>query len=269
MFQKFKRIVIAISSLVLLLVSAACSEKQNDSLHSMIDSSISANSPAESSFIEDNILNGSSSSSTATGNPEADAAIATFGHMGEEYLLHSRHFQQGETRTEETASLGWDGDMLLCVKSGEIVDYSPNPDERDPIKKQWSAYAADFTDPCVLKLLLSLKNKNAEYKNGIRYQFGADMFRLAAYEDLIPENIQNAEFYTMVGDRMGAYEVAFDQHGEGDDYYRFDLQPGESFDFTLEFMVERNYFQQACPFLGVGNGRQLKAGVLLDHLNRE
>ena len=43
------------------------------------------------------------------------------------------------------------------------------------------------------------------------------MFVLSAYEDLLPENKNNPEGYTTVGNYYSAYETYFDPHGPGDD----------------------------------------------------
>ena len=70
------------------------------------------------------------------------------------------------------------------------------------------------------------------------------MFVLSAYEDLLPENQNNPEGYTTVGNYYSAYETYFDPHGPGDDYWSFELQPGETQNFTIEFLIDRVYLSQ-------------------------
>ena len=266
MTQHLKMFFAAILGFVTMSMLSSCNESYTISTPK--ETGVTSTSP--SLFASDvDISSSASSTASSTSLSEAEATIATFGQIGENYLLHSRYFLQGEVKNEETARLGWDGDMILCVKSGKVIEYSQSMDEADPIKILWNAYAADFTNPCILQLTMSLKNENAENRNGVRYQFGADMFRLGAFEDLKPENYQDSEFYTMIGNRMGAYEAAFDQHRDRDDYYCFELNPGETLDFTMEFLVERDYFTLDRPFLGIGPGRQFQVGILLDQLSRE
>ncbi len=108
------------------------------------------------------------SSVLAGESAEADAVIANFGSIGNEYTLHSRYYQQGEAKVEVAPNLGWDGDLLLTVKSAGVQDYAAGADEsEDPARAAWPTYAKAFSDPCVLKLDMVLKNKDAENKTGV------------------------------------------------------------------------------------------------------
>lgn len=200
-------------------------------------------------------------------NEEATNLIKTFGAIGNEYTLHSRYYQQGEAKVEKAPSLGWDGDLLLTVKSAQVQEYSAADDDSgDPARSAWATYAKLFSDPCVLKLDMTLTNRDAENKNGVRYLFNAGMFRLAAYEDLIPENWKNAETYVSIGERYSALEAQFDKHSDNDDYWSFTLEPEETLDFTLQFLIDRKYLEQNTPFLAVSFSRQIECGVLLDKI---
>lgn len=206
-------------------------------------------------------------SSSTLSSPEADALLATFGTVGEDYTLHSRYYRQGEAKIEKAPSLGWDGDLILRVNSAEIQNFDPESSDIDLAEswaKQLEAYL--ISEPCVLKLDMTLKNENAEYKTGVRYQFSTNMFHLGAYEDLIPENWQNGEAYLPVGERYSVYEFSFDKHSEGDDYYSFSLEPGETMDFTLQYLIDREYLNQQSPFLAISPSRQIECGVLLSDL---
>lgn len=207
------------------------------------------------------------SSAVAGGNGEADEVMAAFGAMGEEYTLHSRSYQQGEVKAEEAPSLGWDGDLILTVKSAQVQEYAPaDEDEEDPIRGMWPAYARAFSEPRILKLDMTLTNKDAENKNGVRYLFNAGMFRLAAYEDLLPDNWKDAEGYVSIGERYSVLESQFDKHSDNDDYWAFTLEPGETLEFTLQFLIDRAYLEQKSPFLAVSFGRRIQCGVLLDKI---
>lgn len=208
-----------------------------------------------------------SSHSSSLSSSEADTLLATFGTVGQDYTLHSRYYQQGEAREEEAPSLGWDGDLVLRVNSAQIQSFTPEDSDIDRAES-WTKLLGDyaFSDPCVLKLDMTLKNESAENKNGVRYQFSTSMFRLSAYEDLIPENWQDGESYYHVGERYGLYEFSFDKHGKNDDYYSFSLEPGETMDFTLQYLIDREYLNQQSPFLAVSLSRQIECGVLLGDL---
>lgn len=65
---------------------------------------------------------------------------------------------------------------------------------------------------------------------------------------------------------VGAYETYFDPHGPGDDYWSFELQPGETQNFTIEFLIDRVYLSQKDPFLAITPGREIFYGVMLRDL---
>ena len=83
---------------------------------------------------------------------------------------------------------------------------------------------------------------------------------------LLPENQNNPEGYTTVGNYYSAYETYFDPHGPGDDYWSFELQPGETQNFTIEFLIDRVYLSQKDPFLAITPGREIFYGVMLRDL---
>ena len=127
-------------------------------------------------------------------DPDADATLAALGTIGEAYTLHARQYQQGEAREEETASLGWDGDMTLVVRSATLLPYEEDVNGEDAAHSVWGMYADGFSDPCVLHLELHLENVDAHNRTGVQYQFNASMFYLSAYEDLIPQNRQDPTY---------------------------------------------------------------------------
>lgn len=176
-------------------------------------------------------------------DPDADATLAALGTIGEAYTLHARQYQQGEAREEETASLGWDGDMTLVVQSATLLPYEEDANGKDAAHSVWGMYADGFSDPCVLHLELHLENVDAHNRTGVQYQFNASMFYLSAYEDLIPQNRQDPT-YTTVTQRFTAMESYFDKNTGTKDYWSFQLRPGETMDFVLEFLIDRAYLEQ-------------------------
>ena len=240
--------------------SSSMSAAEPESSNSPLETSSEA--PTESEPKE----SASETTSSEISSPEADALIRTFAEIGEPYTLHSRYYNQGEAKTEDAPWLGWDGDLELCVSDAEIKEYEESDIKYNSDSSIWARYASDFEDPCILHVELSLKNVDAENKNGVKYKFNANMFVLSAYEDLLPENQNNPEGYTTVGNYYSAYETYFDPHGPGDDYWSFELQPGETQNFTIEFLIDRVYLSQKDPFLAITPGREILYGVMLRDL---
>ena len=210
--------------------------------------SVSCNSSSSRSVLNQASMAGELS------DPKADALFATFGSVGQEYILHSRQYQQGEARVEDAPSLNWDGDMKLLVQSAQILPFEKAEvyEENDP-RGSWSSYVEQFQDPCILRLSMRLENTDAHNRTGVQYRFNASMFFLSAYEDLMTKNRQDSNY----------------KNSGTKDYWAFELRPGESMDFVLEFLVDRSYFEQQSPFLAVSFNWDIKAGVLLDSLLEE
>lgn len=206
------------------------------------------------------------SSANEFSDPDADALLSALGSMGESYTLHSRDYEQGEAREEEAPDLGWDGDMTVLVKSAQLLPFDENIqyEEGDP-RSGWSSCAGEFRDPCVLRLVIQLENINARNRNGVQYRFTAFMFQLSAYEDLLPQNWLD-ENYIKIAQRYAVMESYFDKSSDTKDYWGFELRPGESMDFTLEFLVDRSYLEQQSPLLAVSLSRKTEVGVLLDQI---
>lgn len=225
--------------------------------------SVSCNSSSSRSVLNQASMAGELS------DPKADALFATFGSVGQEYILHSRQYQQGEARVEDAPSLNWDGDMKLLVQSAQILPFEKAEvyEENDP-RGSWSSYVEQFQDPCILRLSMRLENTDAHNRTGVQYRFNASMFFLSAYEDLMTKNRQDSNYIT-VTQRLTVMESYFDKNSGTKDYWAFELRPGESMDFVLEFLVDRSYFEQQSPFLAVSFNWDIKAGVLLDSLLEE
>lgn len=274
-----KKAIICMVAILILLVGASViyfimdrsseAETENSSSMSAAEPE-SSNSPLETSSEapteSEPKESASETTSSEVNSPEADALIRTFAEIGEPYTLHSRYYNQGEAKTEDAPWLGWDGDLELCITDAIVKEYEESDIKYNSDSSIWARYASDFEDPCILHVELSLKNVDAENKNGVKYKFNANMFVLSAYEDLIPENQNNAEGYTTVGNYYSAYETYFDPHGPGDDYWSFELQPGETQNFTIEFLIDRVYLSQKDPFLAITPGREIFYGVMLRDL---
>lgn len=266
-------VVLLVTTLVYVLVAKSGQVPQSNQSSSITEGSSSeANDPASRpSETSKEFFGNSQIDSSYNENEEATNLLKTFGSIGNEYTLHSRHYNQGEVMVEKAPKLGWDGDLILTVKSAQVQNYTAADDNSgDAIKRLWdNLYENEnlnLSDPCVLKLDMTLTNKDAEYKNGVRYQFDASMFRLAAYDDLIPENWMNAESYVSIAQQYGVLESQFDKHADNKSYWDFTLAPGETLDFTLQFLIDRKYLELNTPFLAVSSARQIECGVLLDEI---
>ena len=219
----------------------------------------------EPAISEQNYEEDSQPSSTSSGNtsvesdPSVDKLLSAFGTIGEQYTLHSQHYQQGDVVSGDFPDLGWNGTMILTVNSAKISEYSSEVDKAEP----WDKVVSQMNDPCILTLNLSLVNKDAEQAFGVKYQFSALLFQLGAYQDLLPENMANPE-YMPVGQTHAMYESFFDKHGDGDQYYQFSITEGESMDFTIKYLIERSFLEQKDPFMYISPGGVISLGV---HLN--
>lgn len=208
-----------------------------------------------------------------THTEEADAIASKLGKMGEPYTLHSRYYKQGEAQDESALNLGWNGDMTVVLKSAKVTAYASDRYlDGDLLSDNMNSIAESFENPAILQLELSLTNLDAENANGIRYQFDAGIFHLSGYEDLIAENWahQDTAPYSSIGERFAnGYFPYFDHHGtEEDTYYLFELNPGETLDFTLEYLIDMAYLDQDTPFLAISPGSQAEAGILFDRLEK-
>ena len=152
--------------------------------------------------------------------------------------------------------------MHLVVQSATLLPYEEDVNGEDAAHSVWGMYADGFSDPCVLHLELHLENVDAHNRTGVQYQFNASMFYLSAYEDLIPQNRQNPT-YTTVTQRFTAMESYFDKNTGTKDYLRFQLRPGATMAFVLDFLMYRAYLAQSLPFLPFSPYCSSKAGVLL------
>ena len=57
--------------------------------------------------------------------------------------------------------------------------------------------------------------------------------------------------------------------GEGKKYYSFELPEGETMDFTMKYLIDREYLNVDTPFLAIAPGRVPQAGILLDNIQEE
>lgn len=201
-----KKAIICTVAILILLVGASViyfimdrsseAETENSSSMSNIEPE-SSNSqsamPSDSQAENESQESASETTSSEVNSPEADALIKTFAEIGEPYTLHSRYYNQGEAKTDDAPGLGWDGDLELCITDAIVKEYEESDIKYNSDSSIWARYASDFEDPCILHVELSLKNVDAENKNGVKYKFNANMFVLSAYEDLLPENQNNPE----------------------------------------------------------------------------
>lgn len=208
------------------------------------------------------------SASTST-SAEADETLKTFGKIGDNYILKSRRYLQGEVVEEDTVSLGWDGSLEICVKNAEILDFSEDLIDDEAKKDQMVNMASYFENSKILRVSFSLKNIDAANKAGVQHQFDLSLFKLGSYIDLIPENYNDPENYIYSGNAYAGVDFIADPHGEGQDYYNFELKPGETKDFTLTYIVDKEYLELKDIFLGISANTRFNYGIMFDGLSEK
>lgn len=223
-----------------------------------------SNTTAETEISESSV-DGESFATSA----EADETIAKFGKIGEAYTLTSHRYLQGEVREDDSVSLGWEGNLELCVNSAEVFDYSESLLGDDTQKDLFVQVVSEFKSPKILQVNFTLTNIDAANKSGIQYEFNTSIFKFGSYNDLIPENYENYGNYLCSGEIYVCTDFISDPHGEGDDYYTFELKPGETTNFTLTYLIDEEYLKQKDIFFGISANSQFKYGIMLNELSEE
>ena len=190
---------------------------------------------------------------------EADEIISSFGEVGKTYTLHSRQYKNDEQHEEDALSLGFNGDMKVTVNEINLLEYSEDDDET---MSEWSSYSEEFEKPYVLEAKITIKNISAEKTTGQRYLFDTSVFRVGAYQDLIPENEQDTENYYSVFETYASYLVYFDPHAD-EGTSKFTLSKGETQDFTIRFLVSEEFLKQKSPFLAFSAGDTYRFGIMI------
>ena len=190
---------------------------------------------------------------------EADEIISSFGEVGKTYTLHSRQYKNDEQHEEDALSLGFNGDMEVTVNEINLLEYSEDDYET---MSDWSSYSEEFEKPYVLEAKITIKNISAEKTTGQRYLFDISVFRVGAYQDLIPENEQDTENYYSVFETYASYLVYFDPHAD-EGTSKFTLSKGETQDFTIRFLVSEEFLKQKSPFLAFSAGETYRFGIMI------
>lgn len=270
-----KTAVICVSILLVVLIGASIafftiskSENGETTTETRSEEIASSEVQTESSTVENDISDDVSSEgdyvNKETSDADADAKIATFAKMGENYTIHGKIYEQGEEKPEDEISDSlFDGDMEICVNEVNVYDFSQ--DLLDS-RFDWTIFNDSLNnDPAILKVNFTLTNVDAQNRSGVAYEFYANMFKLGCYDDLIPDNCNNNDYYPF--ENYCASEFVLEPSGDGDAYYHFELNPGESKDFTITYMIDRQYLSVKDPFLAITlNSRQTQFGVLLSGL---
>lgn len=190
---------------------------------------------------------------------KADEVISSFSEVGEELTLHSRQYNQGEQQEANSVFLGFDGDMKITVNSVKVEDFSADDNS---IIDSWVDYSAEFQDPCILEFDITLSNTDAAKLSGQSYLFDSSIFKLGAYEDLIPENINNIENYYSVSSRYSSYDLYINPHSENT-FSTFELNKGETQNFVIKYLIDRSYLKLKQPFLAISSSNDYRYGILL------
>ena len=197
--------------------------------------------------------------SEIVGFEEADEMISNFGEVGKTYTLHSRLYKNDEQHEENALSLGFNGDMEVTVNEINLLEYSEDDDET---MSEWSSYLEEFEESYVLEAKITLKNVNAEQKTGQRYLFDTSVFKIGAYQDLIPENEQDTENYYSVFETYASYSVYFDPHAD-EGTSKFTLSKGETQDYTIRFLVSKEFLEQKSPFFAFSAGDTYRFRIMI------
>lgn len=270
-----KTAVICVCILLVVLIGASIafftiskSENGETTTETMSEEIASSEVQTESSTVEndisDDVFSGENYVNEETSDADADAKIATFGKMGESYTIHGKIYEQGEEKPEDEISDSlFDGDMEICVNEVNVYDFSQ--DLLDS-RFDWTIFNDSLNnDPAILKVNFTLTNVDAQNRGGVAYEFYANIFKLGCYDDLIPDNYNNNDYYPF--ENYCASEFVLEPSGDGDAYYHFELNPGESKDFTITYMIDRQYLSVKDPFLAITlSSRQTQFGVLLSGL---
>ena len=257
-------IIILVCASVAFIIANSKNEADRSSNEESVKSSESTITPDDSaedvSELETLENSEAESSEDVLSDADADTIISTFANIGETYTLHGHYYEQSEDSSDDEISDSFfEGDMELCVNEVTLLDYS---DEYFSSNESADIDASVFENPKVLKVELSLTNVNAANPAGVQYEFNSTIFGLSAYKDLIAENADNAE-YIKISDYYFYPEFALEPHGEGNSYYHFEINPGETKSFTYYFLIDEELLNQKQPFLKVAAGRYIKFGVLL------
>ncbi len=229
------------------------------------DSSIDESGSTD--YSEESVADENTESTNTLTSAEADETLAKFGKIGEAYTFTSHQYLQGEVRERNVVSLGWNGSMELCVNKAEVLDYSEDLLGDSDNKEVIVSIASSLDSPKIFKINFSLTNIDAANKDGVQYQFNLSLFKLGSYNDLIPENYNDYENYVFSCGTCS--DFISDPHGQDDEYYIFALEPGETKDFTLTYVVEEEYLKQKDIFFGISGNRVFNYGIKLDELSEK
>lgn len=268
---------ISIVCLVIILVGATLafvsfnkSNKETSSVTEQSETSVQESSDFEasnsSSREESSATTETSQDSTSSSSEEdvsdadADKKISTFGKMGEAYTLHGHFNNQGEDiSSDEATDAFFEGDMNVTVNEAKVLDYSDDYFVSNEIVIEQKS---QFKNPKVLQVNLTLENISAYQMSEVQYEFNASIFQLGIYKDLIPTDTHSLD-YVKPSLYFTGPEFTFEPHGEDTSYYHFELNQGESKDFTFYFLIDEEYLNQKDPFLAISSSNDVKFGVLL------
>lgn len=266
-------ICICVLIVILVVASVAFILSKDSNIVEVSETKSSANLENVSSEIEDSIAENensvSSSEEEILSDSGADATIATFANVGETYTIHGHMRQQGveDTNSDEISDSLFEGDMEVCINEVNLLDISELNDENYQRFEEQDAFS-EISEPTILEVKLTLTNIDAERSSGVKYDFNSSIFKLGGYKDLIPENYNDSENYYFIRSEYCYSEYAIEPHGEGNAYYHFELEAGESKDYTIYYLIDRSYLDIQDPFLAIASGVQIKFGVLLgDNIN--
>ncbi len=216
---------------------------------SITDSSEETTSSAESSFVSETQANETSSDSTFGSGDTFDGTEPIIRKMGEELpvdLLALR--EQGDKPPTNREAFGyWTGKMTFKVNSATLYnDFASTGIDPNETSIDYDDYSSDGYKPFVINM--TINNINASANNGDT--FYSDIFWFSSKDEFISEDFSsdktNADWKY-----HDAYLAYFSAHSDGDSYFMFNLNEGESMDVTLCYYVKSDILPLDNLYLGL------------------
>ncbi len=185
--------------------------------------------------------------------------------MGEELpvdLLAPR--EQGDKPPTNKEAFGfWSGKMTFKVNSAVLYnDLESSGISSDQTTLDYNNYSQDGYKPLVINMTVSNINATPNYGS----TFYSDIFMLSSKDEFVNEDF--------LGDHSSsdwkynlAYLAYFSAHSDGDDYYSYNINQGESMDVTFCYYVQADKMPLDNLYLGLVTYSYCHSfGIALDKL---
>lgn len=226
-----------------------------DASSSVSETSSDSESTAAEETTEDNFGSGDSFNGTEP----------VLRKMGEELpvdLLAPR--EQGDKPPTNKEAFGyWSGKMTFKVNSAVLYnDLESSGISSDQTVIDYGEYSQDGYKPLVINMTISNINATANYGS----TFYSDIFMLSSKDEFVNEDFLGDKTFNdwKYNDKYLAYYSA---HSDGDDYYSFNINQGESMDVTFCYYVKTDTISTDNLYLGLVTYSYCHSfGIALDKL---